>query len=534
LKKKPAQTLLSSVLAAALLAVVLSAWGGGVSSAAPLSAARPTAAVAAATPAPGGSVNVLENSTYLGEWPGLDPATDSDDSANYIYMDAIYGDLFEQGANNQPVPDLATGYSFSNGGKTVTITLRPGVKFTDGTPFNAAAVKFNIDRDLSPANASICGCAADFPIASIQTPTDLTVVLQLTKVFAPIITAFYAEAPNWIVSPTALARLGEKAFSLTPVGAGPFQVVSDKPSSALQLARNPHYWQAGRPYLNRLTFTSIGSDESAYEALQAGQGQSYQRFSTYNLVNQAKQKLQLTTVPPVQVNGVQLNTRAKPFNNILAREAIYYATDAAAINKSLCLNQCTLTQSLTAPGGEFYEPTVPGYRTYNLAKAKALVKQLGGLDVTILVVGTVFDQEMAEGLQSQWNAAGMNVKLDVTNIGAAIQQYRSNSWEAGTPSAGDVDPSLGFGLTGEYLSTGTISGVSDPALDQLIGQATATTSTAARASIYKQAFKLISDKAYSPFVVVAPVYNLTVHGVSGPGLTTPQGQVYWEDVSAKS
>jgi peptide/nickel transport system substrate-binding protein len=513
--------------------VLLTGLGGSVSSAATPSASPRSGVVATETAATGGSVNVLENSTFLGQWPGLDPATDSNDSANYIYMDAIYGDLFEQGANNQPVPDLATGYKFSDGGKIATITLRSGVKFSDGTPFNAAAVKFNIDRDLSPTNASICGCAADFPIASIDTPNTTTVVLNLTKVFAPIITAFYAEAPNWIVSPTALSKMGEKNFALTPVGAGPFTVVSDKPSSVLQLKANPNYWQPGKPELSSLTFTSIGTDESAYEALQAGQAQSYQRFSTYNLVNQAKTKLQLTTVPPTQVNGVQLNTRAKPFNNILVREAVYYATDAAAINKSLVYGLGTLTESLTAPGGDFYEPKVPGYRTYDLSKAKALVKQLGGLSVTILVVGTPFDQLMAEGLQSQWEAAGMTVKLDVTNIGAAIQQYKTNSWEAGTPSAGDVDPSLGFGLSGEYLSTGSISGVSDPALDKLINEATATTDTAKRAAIYQAAFKLISDKAYSPFVVVAPVYNLTVHGVTGPGLTTSQEQVFWEDVTTK-
>jgi peptide/nickel transport system substrate-binding protein len=517
LTHKPVRTLVSSMVAVALVSGISGLWGGVTS---------------VATAAPGGSVNVLENSTYLGEWPGLDPATDADDSANYVYMDAVYGDLFEQGANNQPVPDLATGYKFSNGGKTVTITLRSGVTFSDGTPFNAAAVKFNIDRDLSKANAGACGCAADFPIASIDTPNATTVVLNLSRVYAPIITAFYAEAPNWIVSPTALQKMGEKAFALNPVGAGPFTVVSDKPGSSLQLKANPHYWQKGHPELSSLTFTSVASDESAYEALQAGQGQAYQRYSTYSQVPEVKQKFQLTTVPPVQVNGVQLNTRAKPFNNILAREAVYYATDAAAINKSLCDNLCTLTQSLTAPGGEFYEPTVPGYRTFDLTKAKALVKQLGGLNVTILVVGTVFDTEMAEGLQSQWNAAGIKVTLDQTNIGAAIQDYKNNSWQAGTPSAGDVDPSLGFGLTGEYLSTGSISGVSDPTLDKLINEATATTSTAARTSIFKQAFQLISNKAYSPFVVVAPVYNVAVHGVSGPGLTTPQEQVYWQDVTA--
>src|SRR5216683_958108 len=94
------------------------------------------------------------------------------------FMDAIYGELFELGSGGKIIDDLATGYAFSNGGKTVTIDLRHGVSFTDGTPFNAAAVAFNIKRDL----ASPCTCKpTTWTVTSITTPDPYTVVLNLAQ-----------------------------------------------------------------------------------------------------------------------------------------------------------------------------------------------------------------------------------------------------------------------------------------------------------------------------------------------------------------
>jgi ABC-type transport system substrate-binding protein len=97
----------------------------------------------------GGSITVLESKGYGGDYPsGLDPATDVDAIPNQDMMEAIYGQLFMLGPGGVIQPDLATGYTFSPDAKDVTIALRQGVKFSDGTPFNAQAVVFNWDRDF--------------------------------------------------------------------------------------------------------------------------------------------------------------------------------------------------------------------------------------------------------------------------------------------------------------------------------------------------------------------------------------------------
>jgi peptide/nickel transport system substrate-binding protein len=478
-------------------------------------------------------MTVLENSSYIGDWSGLNPATNTDDVANTPMMDAIYGDLFEQGPDNKPIPDLATGYKITDGGKTVTITLRKGVKFTDGTPFNSAAVKDNIENDLDPKNANACGCVANFPVASIDTPNATTVVMHLKTAFGPIIEAFFNSGPNWVPSPSALAKMGPTAFAANPVGAGPFVVKSDKPSAELQLVRNPNYWQPGHPELSALNFTSIGSDESAYEAILAGQAQGYQRFQTYSLVKDVKKKLQVAETPPTQPTVVQLNTTIAPFDNLKAREAIYYATDPEAINKSLLFGTGVLTQSMTGPGaGAFYAPTVPGYRTYNPTKAKALVHQLGGLSVTLTIVSSPFEAQEAEALKSEWSVAGINATIDEVDIGQAIKEFEADSWQSGLPVPGSFDPSVGTGL-GEYESTSLLTGVKNPQMDTLISAAAQTVNSAQRLKTFKQIWKLASDQAYGPFLPLAPVYQVSAHGVSGPGFTTNAPQILWEDINYK-
>jgi len=112
------------------------------------------ASAASAGPTHGGTLNVMETSTFLGAWPaGLYPPTDTSDAADFPYMDAIYGDLFEMGDGAKLIPDLASGYKFSPDAKTVTVTLHPGLKFTDGTPLNSEAVKINWQADLKAMRA---------------------------------------------------------------------------------------------------------------------------------------------------------------------------------------------------------------------------------------------------------------------------------------------------------------------------------------------------------------------------------------------
>jgi len=487
------------------------------------------ASIPGATPVKGGAMTVLESSDAASWASGLDPATDPSDLADAPFMDAIYGDLFTQNNNGTVSPDLATGYSFSDGAKTLKIDLRHGVKFSDGTPFNAAAVAFNLRRDLDPKNA--CICDSSFPVASVTTPDSYTVVLNLTKPFSPIIGAFPGQAPNWIASPTAIAKMGEKAFAKTPVGAGPFEVVSDTYNSVLSLKKNPTYWQAGHPYLSSLTFKSIGSDESGYEAVLAGNAQMAENVATSSLVPQARKSLVVSEVVGRSgVGAIQLNTTIAPFNKLAAREAIYYATDAPALSKALSYGTGTVIQSPSLPGNAFYQPTVPGYRTYSPAKAKALVSGLGGMSITLgTAMGAAATE--SEALQSEWQQAGIKVSLTVfPTIVPLLQAYKANTWQALFQGAGGINPAEGTGGSyWRYYSTGPFTGIKSPALDHLIDGAAATTAMGKQVATYKQVDRYLSEHALLPFTYLVPLHNFTAKSAHGPGVSAPREFPLWQD-----
>jgi peptide/nickel transport system substrate-binding protein len=489
---------------------------------------------ASATPHAGGSLTVLEDSGYEGAWPaGLDPATNTSGAADQSYMDSIYGQLFELGSHGKIIPDMATGYTFSNGGKTVTIHIRPGMKFTDGTPFNAQAVVWNIQRDLK----SPCTCKPTWPVASVTAQGTSTVVINLKTVFAPIISSFIDSTANWIASPTALKKMGEKQFALTPVGAGPFIVVSDTLSSVLVLKRNPDYWQKGRPYLDKLTFKSVGGDEAAYEALLAGEAQVYENMSTPALLKQAAQHFTVVNQLSTSPYDLQLNTAIPPFSNIKARQAIYYATDIQPIVSHIFDNLYPLTQSFTAPGGICYQPKVPGYRTYDLAKAKALVQQLGGLTVNLGTINILVAKETTQALQTEWAKAGIKTTISSYDLGPLIQQFTGKKWQAMVQTAGAYDPAAGVGVGFRFSSPSPFSGVHDPKLDSLLNQASGTLDMSTRCRLYGQAAAYISQQAYGPFYFSFAPANIAAKGVTGPGLTSPLSSVVvtpnvpWEDVS---
>jgi peptide/nickel transport system substrate-binding protein len=518
-------------------AAAVGACGSSSSSTSKSSAAASSSTSSAATgaPKPGGSLTVLELGGYSGAWPaGLDPATNTNGAADQDQMNAIFGQLFQLSTGGQVVPDLATAATPSNGGKTWTIALRPGLKFSDGTPLNGAAVAFNWKRDL----ASTCTCKPILPpVTSITAPSPTTVRITMAGPDGAFQNQSLVANLTWIASPTALKKMGEQAFKITPVGAGPFTVVSDTLSNTLVLKKNPNYWEAGHPYLDNLTFKATADDESALETLQSGGAQAYDGMATPSLVSTYRSHFTTTEQPATSPYDIQLNTAAPPFNNKNARLAIYYATDAAIIDQKLFGNQFQVVQGFTAPGGLFYYPVVPGYPTYDLAKAQQLVKSLGGLNVNFFTLASPVNTNFMEALQALWKEAGINTSIHLYSLAGLIQQFDTKTWQAALQTAGAWDPAAGVGLGFRFLSNSPFSGVHDPKLDALIlgGQAAVNPST--RNTVYQQAAQYIAKNADGPFLFPLASWNVAVHGVQGPGLTTVIPSIVvntaplWQDVS---
>ena len=526
--------MLRKVVAGTASVVALSWLGTGVASASSYHQATSPKASQVHT---GGTLTVLVGAALAG-WPsGLDPVTSHTTLGNAQMNDAIYGTLFSVGAHNKIIPDLATNYSITNGAKTLTIDLRHGVNFSDGTPFNASAVVYNWQRSLS--NPTTASNPPWPPNTTVSAPNPYTVVAQFSAPDGPALTQMLNTNLTWIVSPTALKNLGEQRFSSEPVGAGPFEVVSDTLSTKLVLKKNPNYWETGHPYLNGLTFTTVANDESALEDLQAHNADAYMGLGTPQLVKAYKSAgLKVTEDPGSAVVDIELESGVAPFTDIRAREALYYAIDASTIDKNIYNNTCTVSQSFTGPGGLFFEPKVPGYRTYDLAKAKALVKSLGGLNFTMYFLNSGLYQELAPTLQTEFKAAGINANIQgISQLGAAIAEFDTHKWPAFLWVMGSYDPAGGIGVSFFLASTGPFSGVHDPTVDSLINKGASSANPSVRASAYQDLAKYMNQQAYAPFICAGSAWDAAVKGVSGPGLTTAYGSfgqgplVQWESVS---
>jgi peptide/nickel transport system substrate-binding protein len=453
-------------------------------------------------------------------WPTLDPAINSLATSENAEEDAIYGELFEQQHDGTITPDLATNWAYSNHNQTLTIFLRRGVTFTDGSPFNATAVQWNWQRDLMPANG--CVCLPYFRIVtSITTKGSYTVVLHLSTAYAIAIQAFTASPMNWIISPTAFQSEGAATFGQHPVGAGPFEVVSNTASSTLVVQKNPHYWETGHPYLQQITFLgSVANDNSAYNALASGQANLIDSLSTVSLIDSAKSQGEVSIDGGVNALSVDFNTQKAPFNNILAREAISYATDPSQILNVASPGFGVVVQSPSGPGdGPFYKRIVPGYHAYNLSMATSLVSQLGGLTVQLQGGNTVIAEQEEAALQNQWQQAGIKVNLAPESSATSTLNVEDGNYEMLLANNGDPDPDIGIGsLLNRFGSTGSFSGVRDPALDGMINQSESFINIATRQKIIDNIYAYLAKNAYAVFLFDAPVPILATPNLTGQTL----------------
>jgi peptide/nickel transport system substrate-binding protein len=506
----------------------------------------------------GGSITVLESSGYSGAWANLDPAQDKEGAALQDFNSAIYGQLFELGTGGTVTDDLASGYSFSPDAKTVTITIRQGVKFTDGTPFNAQAVLYNWERDLgtvgianglapnwlvakTPAPKSAPPGTQTPPVAgAIQVTGPYTLVVHQIAPNGAFINQLFDSIANWIASPTALKTEGA-SFGQKPVGAGPFTVVTNTPNNELIVKKNPNYWQAGHPYLDQITFKTVGSDEAAYEAMLANQGQVYENMSTTQLITESAAHFEVENNLGTSPYDLQLNTAVPPFNNAKARQAIYAATNFQPILQHLFGGRYPIVQGFTGPGGICYQQFVQGYQGYNPTLAKQLIQQTG-LDKTTIQLGTIAlstAQESMQALATQWEALGLHIKQSSWPLAGLITAFTANggkSWQSMVQTAGAYDPAAAIGVDFRFNSMSPFSGVHDPHLDSLLLQAQGSTNLSVRCGFYDQAAAYIAHNYYGPFYFAFSPANISVHGVYGPGLTTPLASVAvvptvpWEDV----
>jgi peptide/nickel transport system substrate-binding protein len=248
-------------LAAAAAVVVALAAGCSTSSGSSASGSS----ASAGTPKKGGTLTII----YQNEVTSLDPtATTTASAAGALPYYAIYDALFTLGAGTGAVtPKIGLSLTPNSSQTVWTLTLRPGVKFSDGTPYDAAAVEFNWTRDKAPTSA-IASAAAIIKSMKVVSPTTLQVTLAAPD---SSFDRTVAQQLLFIASPTAVKKEGA-SFGTHPVGAGPFTLTSWVRNSQKTFTPNPGYYQRGLPYLSKLVIDVIPDQNQGATALKTGQG----------------------------------------------------------------------------------------------------------------------------------------------------------------------------------------------------------------------------------------------------------------------
>jgi peptide/nickel transport system substrate-binding protein len=496
---------------------------------------------ATGTPVKGGSVTVgLETAP-----DSLDPnvASSADDS---LVMRQIFDSLVEETTSHQFEPWLATSWKISSNGLHYTFQLRKGVSFQDGTPFNAAAVTYNIERILNPKTASqyaisLLGSVTDAVVAG-----PYTVRLDLKTPDADLMEGL-SEAFLGIESPTAIKKYGSNAGE-HPVGTGPFSFVSETAGQQVVLAANAKYdsppsgaSHSGAPYLSKLTFEVVPDNTARVGGLQSGQLDAIEGVPAEQIAAMkasSSQSIQVLSSPGASY-AFYPNEKVAPWNNVTAREALRSAIDVNAIIKTLYFGQYPRAWSVLSPTTQGYDASLANSYSYDPSEARKELESLGytmgsdgylqkdGKDLTLLMVNNSpdFDKrfEIDTIVQQELQAAG--IKENLSDV--AFAQYASAtengkygmesfSVTAGTASILDTI----FNSANEPTPTDFLYDVANYAssqMDSLGAQAAAASSTTARDALYEKMQQLVFSQAiaipiYVPVVTFAQTTSL--HGVT--------------------
>ena len=445
---------------------------------------------------------------------GLDPEAVENNTSGFI-MSTVYDSLLRYKPGTTDVaPGVADRWTVSPDGLTYTFHLRPGVTFSDGTPLDAKAVVWNVDRLLNKANPDYIYNTGpvegyiDFTygdVAGYRATGDDTVEFTFKKPSAAFLNSL-AMVWNGLVSPAAAAKAG-KDLRNHPVGSGPFVLREWRQRDQIILDANPAYW-GGKPKVDHLIFKEIPDPQAAVLALKRGDIQILGDLGTQAVpALKGDPNITLLTQPGLAVSGVALPVDTPPFDDKRVRQALNYAVDKEAINKALFAG---LAVPLTSPLPQAqwgFDKSLPGY-PYDPAKAKARLAEAGLKPGTSVELATYnsprgynpIGPNLAIAIQGYLNKVGLTVKVRQVEVGAYFQEVRSGKYtgmmmEGWTGDNGDPDNFLGELWGHANFPVADWARYNSPAFEALLAQALVASDPAKRTPLYEQAQKIVLDDA---------------------------------------
>jgi peptide/nickel transport system substrate-binding protein len=437
----------------------------------------------------GGTSNASGISTFVvartGDIDKLDPAL-ATAFQTVETLGLVYSRLVTTDNSGQIVGDLATKWDTSADGKTVTFTLRSGVKWQDGSPFTSADVKASLERILNQATGAV-GRSNLLAIASVDTPDNSTVVLNLS---APS-TALLYSLSSVNASIVSAKDITAGTVGKTPDGTGPFAWKQWDQGQQVVLTANKNYY-GGAPKISTLDFRVIPDESSILSGMKAGAFQ-LGLISDPGIAKQANGGSDFTLVkqPALSYHTLMLNGRRGPLRNQQVRDAIACAIDRNQVLQTAAFGDGAVTGPITSPAFQ-YSPTdglpcTPG----DTAKAKSMLAAAGfanGFTLKTIVETGEYATAVAEGqnLQSQLAKIGVRLQLQQLPTAPYVTAWLAANFDAAVAlNGGSYDPYLMYGRY--YVTGGSLAGpagLDSPTLSNLLTQGNSTSDQAQRQTIY--------------------------------------------------
>lgn len=409
-----------------------------------------------------------------------------------IVFASICDKLFDIDEKLNIVPQLALSHETSADGRTVTIRLRPGVKFHDGEPFDAEAARFSLDRHLNAQGSFRRAEIAQIDKVEVVDP--LTVRLSLKAPFSPLM-AQLTDRAGMMVSPKAAKALGDK-FGTAPVCAGPYKFTERAAQDRIVVDRFPDYWDKGRVTIDRIVYRPIQDSTVRLANLKSGQLDLLERLLATDIGEVKKDpKLRLATGTELGYQGITLNVaNGEKANSPLGkdarvRRALELSIDRDAIDQVVFNGVQNPNNQWVSPSNPYYQPKFPTPRR-DVARAKALLAEAGVKPPVVLdfmVPNNPETRAVAEVIQSMAAEAGFDLKIRVTEFATSLNEAEKGNFQMYMLAwSGRTDPD------GNIYSFATCKGplnygrFCDAGMDATLEKARSVTSVAERKALYEQ------------------------------------------------
>ncbi len=442
-----------------------------------------------------------------------------------IVFASLCDKLFELTPAAEIVPMLATGYTVSDDGSTLTMGVREGVLFHDGTALDAAAVVYNLERSLNLPGSNRRSEIAQITGVVASGPFEVTVTLS--QPFAPLI-AQLADRAGMMVSPAAADAAGED-FGNAPVCAGPFRFVERIAQDRIVVERFADYWDGDRVHVDRVVYLPIPDTSVRLANLQSGDLDLIERPapSDLSIVN-ADASLAVQSAASLGYQGITINLsnpgpRDHPLSDARVREALELALDRNAINQ-------VVFDGLFIPGNQPVPPSSPWYVSEmpaperDVERARALVAEAGFERVAfeLMVGNNPQGVRIGEVIQALVGEAGFDVSVRATEFASALTLQEQGDYDVFQVGwSGRLDPDGNIHQYHTCEGNLNETGYCDPEVDALLDAARAEGDAAARYALYRDA-----AQRYLPSRHVIYLYHQVLYF---PHTTALEGFVAYPD-----